>query len=376
MAGSRNLDPKTRQIVWARSAGRCQFRNCNKPLIGDLIAGNRQLNKGYVAHVIADSPKGPRGDTVLSPKLANDPDNVMLLCDGHHREIDRERPADYPADVLRAMKRDHEDWVSTVLSCGPDSRSHVLQFSATIGQHETAIPMDECLRAMMPERTPASLQPIEIKIRGVHLKDSEPDYWPLELKRLRQGFDEQIKGRVERGDIRHLSVFGFAPMPLLMELGRLLSDIRDVTVHQRHREPVATWRWANDKPPMGITLKPGQPGPKKVALKLSISAPITDDRIHAVTGSDVSIWAITCDRPHNDVMRRPDDLSLFRTLARRAFEEIKVQHGEDAEVSVFPAVPVACAIEFGRAWQPKAHLGMEIFDQSAPFGFCSRFSFS
>lgn len=372
MAATRNLNSKILQIVWARSAGRCQFRNCNKPLIGDLIAGNRKSKKGYAAHVIADSPRGPRGDVVLSPKLAKDPDNLMLLCDDHHGEIDRERPEEYPPDVLRAMKRDHEDWVSTVLSGGPDSRSHVLQFSATIGQHETAIPMDECLRAMMPDRTPASMHPIEIKIRGAHLKDSEPDYWSLELNRLRQGFDEQIKGRVERGDIRHLSVFGFAPIPLLMELGRLLSDIRDVTVHQRHREPVATWRWANDTPPMGLVLKPGAPGPKRVALKLSISAPIIDDRIHAVTGSDVSIWEITCDSPHNDVMRRPDDLSLFRSLTRQAFDAIKAQHGEDAELSVFPAVPVSCAIEFGRAWQPKAHLPMEVYDQSTRAGFVPR----
>jgi hypothetical protein len=235
--------------------------------------------------------------------------------------------------------------------------------------------MDECLRAMMPDRTPASMNPIEIKIRGAHLKDSEPDYWPLELRRLRQGFDEQIRGRVERGDIRHLSVFGFAPIPLLMELGRLLSDIRDVSVHQRHREPVVTWRWANDAPPMGLVLKPGAPAPKRVALKLPISAPITDDRIHAVTGSDVSIWEITCDRPHNDVMRRSDDLSLFRSLSRQAFDAIKVQHGEDAELSVFPAVPVSCAIDFGRAWQPKAHLPMGVFDKVDGAGFVSRVEF-
>lgn len=374
MAGTRNLTEKTRTIVWARAAGRCQFGNCNKPLIGDLIAGNRRLNAGYVAHVIADSPRGPRGNTVESPKRANDPDNVMLLCDAHHREIDQERPEDYPEDVLFAMKRDHEEWVSTVLSCGPDSRSHVLQFSATIGQNETAIPMDECLKAMMPQRTPASERPIQIKIRGAHLKDSEPDYWPLEVCRLRSGFDRQIKGRMEDGEMRHLSVFGLAPIPLLAELGRLLSDIRDVSVHQLHKEPVQTWRWAEDRPSMGLRLIRGHAGTTTVALKLAISAPIADERIHRVLGDYASIWEITCDHPHNDVMRRRDDLGVFRNLARQAFEEIKAQHGEDSTLSVFPAVPVSCAIELGRVWQPKAHPPMEIYDQVRNVGFVRRLS--
>ena len=115
---TRTLTEPTRRIVWAKSAGRCQFQNCNEPLIGHLIAGNRGANKGYVAHIIADSSKGPRGDEKLSAQLANKPDNVMLLCDPCHREIDKENPDKYSADLLREMKREHEEWVQTVLSSG------------------------------------------------------------------------------------------------------------------------------------------------------------------------------------------------------------------------------------------------------------------
>lgn len=66
MAGPRKMTEHTRNIVWARAAGRCQFENCNTLLIGHLVAGNRTRNKGYHAHVIADSADGPRGDVVLS----------------------------------------------------------------------------------------------------------------------------------------------------------------------------------------------------------------------------------------------------------------------------------------------------------------------
>lgn len=126
-----------------------------------------------------------------------------------------------------------------------------------------------------------------------------------------------------------------------MELGRLIPDIVSAQVYQRHRHPHASWKWANDKPPIGLFLKPGLPGPKQVALKLSITTSIADKRIKRVLGDGVSIWEITCNRPTLDNMRRPDDLALFGKLAWDAFEQIKRQHGEDAVLSVFPAAPVS-----------------------------------
>lgn len=372
--GSRNITPKTRQILWARSAGRCQFRNCNELLIGHLAASNRGASKGYVAHIIADSESGPRGDAVLSKALANHPDNVMLLCDACHREIDKENPDEYPADALREMKRTQEEWVRIALSAGAGSRSHILQFSATIGTNRTAISTDECLRAMMPTRSAASFTPIEIKVRGVHFSDSDPDYWRLEVEALRREIEiQQIKRQIEDGKIEHLSVFALAPIPLLMELGRLLSDISAVSVFQLHREPQGQgWTWPNDRSSMDLALTEGAAGRRKVALKLAVSAKIEDVRITSVLGEDVSIWEITCPDPHNDAMRREEDLSIWRCLVRDAMDRIKNTHGRDAVISVFPAIGVACAVEFGRVWQPKAHPLLDIYDQAGSSGFVLR----
>jgi len=371
---TRKLTEPTRRIVWAKSAGRCQFQNCNIPLIGHLVAGNRGANKGYVAHIIADSPDGPRGDKKLSEELENDPDNVMLLCDPCHREIDKENPDKYSAELLREMKSEHEEWVQTVLSAGPESRSHILQFSATIGTNRTAVPIDECTRAIMPHKTPAAATPIEIKVRGTHFADDDPSYWALEIANLRHQIEtQQIKHRMEKGEIRHLSVFGLAPIPLLIEFGHLLSDISAATVYQLHREPPGQgWKWAEDEPAMGLQINKGSPGAAKVALKLSLSAKIDDSRVTSILGEDISIWEVTCPNPHNDVMRREEDLSSYRRLIRHTLEQIKEIHGPETQLSVFPAIPVSCAIELGRVWQPKAHLAFDIFDQSGPNGFQCR----
>jgi len=65
-------------------------------------------------------------------------------------------------------------------------------------------------------------------------------------------------------------------------------------------------------------------------------------------------------------------MSRFRQVVLMALNRVKEVHGEEAEVSVFPAAPAACCIEFGRCWQAKAPRPMDIFDQIQGAGFVRR----
>ena len=49
--------------VWARAAGRCEFLGCNVPVWKDVLT-TKQANVGKLAHIVAASPDGPRGDPV------------------------------------------------------------------------------------------------------------------------------------------------------------------------------------------------------------------------------------------------------------------------------------------------------------------------
>ena len=73
------LTPLTRTILWAKAGGRCQYAGCNKLLIGDMISGAEDKNFGFVAHIVADTPDGPRGHPIRSAPLSNDVNNLMLL---------------------------------------------------------------------------------------------------------------------------------------------------------------------------------------------------------------------------------------------------------------------------------------------------------
>ena len=115
------------------------------------------------------------------------------------------------------MKRRCEKWMDIALSAGQNSRSRILRFSAPIGPNETAVPFSDCVQAIMPEHTPAEKDPIEIKIKGMHYKDSDTLYWKIQPEVLRAAFEQKVAGRFENGEIVHMSVFALAPIPLLIE---------------------------------------------------------------------------------------------------------------------------------------------------------------
>ena len=173
--------------------------------------------------------------------------------------------------------------------------------------------------------------------------------------------------------MHHLSVFALAPQPLLIELGRLLGDIVPADVHQLHREPRG-WCWAEDRDPINFRVRRPVQSSGAVGLVLALSATVKDDRIVDVLGTDAAIWRIEVVDPHNDIMRRRQDLAEFRRLLRALFNEIKAAHGESALIHLFPALPVSAAVEVGRVWMPKADLPLVIYDQNRACGFGRVFS--
>ncbi len=258
----------------------------------------------------------------------------MLLCDAHHRLIDREAMAKHPEAMLLSMKAKHETRIEAVTGIRDDRASHMLLFGARVGDHDFPVRSNLAAGAMLPERYPAEHQPIQIDMARLELDDGEPRYWEMQVENLQRQFDRKVRDRLHSGDIGHISLFAMAPQPLLIELGRLLSDIAPVAVHQLHREP-QDWRWREDRAPARNTVRTNNKHGKRVALKLALSATVTDVRIEAVLGDAVPIWEVTTPTPHNDVMHRADDLVRFRMTLRQVFDCIKAAHGEDAVVHVF-----------------------------------------
>ena len=63
-----------------------------------------------MAHIVADSESGPRGNSPLKSEQRDRYENLILLCPNHHTLIDRDEDA-FPVELLHAYKSEHEAWV-------------------------------------------------------------------------------------------------------------------------------------------------------------------------------------------------------------------------------------------------------------------------
>jgi len=359
---------KNQNLLWAISAGRCQFRGCNKALYIDILT-KKKYNQAYIAHIVADSPEGPRGDVIRSPLLANEISNLMLMCDTHHRLIDQEAVAEHTEELLREMKKEHEDRISITSSIGVEMSSHIVIYRANIGTNSPQIDYPLASKYLLPHHYPADKDAINLGLVNSLGRDKDRHFWDTETNELFQNFTILLLPRFQMNQIKHISLFAFAPIPLLIKLGVLLNDVHNITVHQPTKEP-AGWNLSEENLDLKIKVDIPEKKSCNIALNISLSARIDNSRIRQIVGEDCDIFTITIDNPNNDFLKNKSQLSQFRIIMRQVFEEITSSYGNKTYLNIFPAMPVATAIELGRVWMPKADLPLRIYDQnSANDGF-------
>lgn len=352
--------------LWVKAGGRCEYEGCNKRLWEDSLT-LAKMNAAYIAHIIADSPDGPRGHETQSEILAKEFSNLMLMCDIHHRMIDKEDVDGHPEERLREMKKRHEERIDMATSITENMKSHVLLYGANIGEHSTPLNWNETTIAMLPNRYPEENPAIELSLKNSSFYDNQDMYWAIESEQLKNQFKDKVKRKLESVDNKHLSVFALAPQPLLILLGTLISDLYPADVYQLGREP-QTWKWPDELDDLDYQVIEPTEIHKKVALNLSLSATIVNSRITDVLGEDTSIWTVTIPSPNNDFIKGKNHLSKFRVLMRELFNKIKLTHGEDSVIHIFPATAVSTAVELGRVWMPKADLPLYLYDQNIEIG--------
>lgn len=358
-----SIPSEVKTKLWVASGGRCQFDGCNIALWRDDLTYS-EMNRAYIAHIYGYAKGSNRYDPILSPKLEKDFTNLMLLCDTHHRMIDdKKREKEYSAERLIQMKTGHENRIMFLTGIKPEKKSHVIFYGARIGQHDSPLQFNQAAEAMLPDYYPAMHAPIELGLKNSSFEDSKDNYWSIEVENLEVQFSQKVVPIKGQHEVQHFSIFGFAPQPLLIKLGTLLSDIYPSEVYQLHREP-STWKWVDEE--ITISHKIAEPNGKGriAALKIELSATIIDERITEVLGDQCDIWSISHANPNNDYIRNKNNLKDFRKMMRRLFDIIKAKHGQDAELHIFPAMPISTAIELGRIWMPKADLPMIIYDQN------------
>ena len=102
---SRNIPDKEMKTLIALPVA-SELPGCDKRLVEPANGDDDAAFLGEMAHIVADSRQGPRGDSPMSAEDRDEHTNLLLLCGDHHKTIDAQ-PHTCSVSVLRAIKTDH-----------------------------------------------------------------------------------------------------------------------------------------------------------------------------------------------------------------------------------------------------------------------------
>jgi hypothetical protein len=97
------IRPSDARKLWGRAGGRCSV--CHRE------------GGAEIAHIVARSQDGPRGNYPLSLEQRDLYDNLVLLCPNDHSAVDN-NPEEWTVSRLRDVKAEHELWVQRRLEQG------------------------------------------------------------------------------------------------------------------------------------------------------------------------------------------------------------------------------------------------------------------
>lgn len=112
----------TKVFLAMKSGNICAFKDCRKALTADGVNAHPAVI-GEAAHIYGESPgtktkpASARYRAEMTNAQRNHYDNLIYLCPTCHTKIDKQEK-DYPAELLFALKAEHESWVAEQLDQG------------------------------------------------------------------------------------------------------------------------------------------------------------------------------------------------------------------------------------------------------------------
>ncbi len=363
--GVNELKEQKKIILMGLCGGKCEFRGCEKSIVQDMLTEEKSNLSNY-AHIIASSSSGPRGDKFLSEKLRNDENNVMVLCRDHHKIID-DYPEKYTVDFLKEMKKEHENYIKDLMKIKKESTVLGIKYTFSISDRVTKINDDDVRMSAFKQNYYCIGNIINLSDSKTDEVDNE-DLYKFEKENIKRNFLQMVKPQLKKDKVEKIFLCAIAPQPLLIYLGTLFSDIADVEVQQLQREPLQEWYLSNEKDEkFDVNIVIPKKKHSKVALNISITADISEERIRNIVGDECDIFKIESNIHGNDIIKSRNQLEKYKNKIREVYEQIKDIYGRQCEIIVFPAMPISIAIETGRCWMKKTHPNLIIYDEKKGF---------
>ncbi|WP_254228687.1 SAVED domain-containing protein [Burkholderia gladioli] len=356
------------------AAWRCQFSGCGKDLRTHAVSGVASKSS-YFAHIIASSPKGPRGDALLSGVRADDIENFLLLCDECHRRIDREDPDRFTVAVLQKMREESIAEVRRLLTSlqYPEVVPVVLMGNVTAqSPHFVAREAEEALwtRKLRMKRGHAHT----FFENGWNQYDPHSGpYWSSlfgslegELPQLRKF----LRTASDTAGATPLAVFPLHGTSVLVLAGRLFGEASAVSLFQFRRErPIQAegGRWAFDSDvPVSPSnkffvneLHPHKAGAEEACLVVSLTFKISPDRLPSGLTENGSFTIGTLEvssseRLHHDILTSEEDIDL---VSKQLGESVRILQDDWGvkRVHLFVGAPASVCFKLGQKLQARNH---------------------
>lgn len=353
---------RTIAIIWASSGGLCYI--CHEYLLENSTT-KRRVKHGQIAHIVAAEKNGPRGNDPLPIKDRNKPSNLMLLCGMCHKEIDDIRTAgSYSKTRLLKIKDEHESKIKALMTAQPDTNAQVLRFLGTIRGNTPTVSDEEIRSAIFKHEV--KYPPVSgSDLLDISLNTSDSnyiEYLKSSSSEINSTFQEVIRPRIKRGDIKSLSVFALARIPLLFQLGFSLDDKIPITLYKKNRVGSEDWNW-HKKTRVRFNTKVIQQGNSgtPVSILLSCSGEIKEEELPAETQNNTIYSISPVKKPFGrNLLDTYETLNEFRAVFAHLLRRIESDNAP--LVNIFPAIPAPFAIICGREFLKGKSPDFKVFD--------------
>ena len=358
---------RTTLFLYVRAGGRCEFDGCN-----EYDPTETPGNYGEQAHIWGFKERAARGTAPGRPAAdeINQVDNLILLCPQCHHHVDVVAPEDFPVEVLRGIKADHEARVRTLTKIAKNRDTVPIVLKGIVAGRPVDVSDEEMQSAAAPSYVKQRRR-VEIDLTGV--PDSpDPEYWATTSRAIDAEVHHLRSLRTEPGKTLRVSVFGLGPIPLLVHLGACLNDKLDVELFQLHRSP-KSWSWKEGEGDARYSTRrlTDYERAAEPALLVNLSG---RNRVESIPTDAVvegtSVYELTLDGQDASplFLNTRGDLNRFEREYIRAMATIREAHPSVSRIHLFPAVPAPVAIGLGLWRLPKVDPTLVVYDRDKRAG--------
>ncbi|WP_419919559.1 SAVED domain-containing protein [Candidatus Poriferisocius sp.] len=319
-----------------------------------------------------NSANSPRGISNLTPKERDCADNLILLCENCHNEVDKLAHADlFPICKMKKIKYQHEARIRAATKQVGSESTAIVRLSALIRDAPVEISAKIAANAILKtsDRFPSlrftyDRQGVEIDLRDFPDESIPTDlYYQNCARRIDEQLDRIIRPAIRKGEIQHISVFAMARLPLLVYFGSRLDDTIDCDIYEPRSE-IAPWIWGEKTKPVEFIWRcNSEPSDTSTEAVLVVNASGTT---HTPPTQLAPLPTYTIEpvgeTPKVGTVSSRATLMSFERILRDLLGELESSVKNLERLHVLAAAPVSVAITIGRSIGWGIHPNLVTYD--------------